>query len=493
METNLAVASLKAKVSNRHSTIIEKINGLLIFLACLFVFLPEVNPGRILTGFHGNTALITIATSYDAFAKIEHSTEGVFLASGHFHSLMTGAAVVILGIISAAISACMYLGNNKMKKRASLVSVVGALTMSGGLFAIYNSYLSFKRALNAMNGPEAMLPRLPVGFYLFLVLAALIFIFSALQFIRLLPTKQESKMEMNEKYKLFLMLLPILVIAFLFCYLPVYNWRFAFFDYSAGQQLSADNFIGFGWFYTLFANAGYSNQILEVLRNTLIMSALGIATSWLPVAFAILLSEIRSSKFSRFVHVCTSLPHFITWILVYSIAMSIFSTDGFVNHFLTDICGIPSAANYLHSPKGTWFHMLLWNMWKTLGWSSALYVAAISCIDRQLFDAARVDGASRWQCIRNITLPALLPTYCIILLISFAGILTNGMEQYLVFRNEANQDMIEVLDLYIYDTAITNDMIPMATVISISKSIISVLLLLVANRISKSIRGESII
>lgn len=496
METNMAVTKSKTGVVKRQTTVIEIINRLLILFAGILVFFPEVNPGRILSGINANIALCTTATSYEVITRsflYELRPDKSILTADQFHMLMIGASVVILGIILAAAGACMSLGNNKMKKRAAFLPIIGSLVMFGGLYGIYSSYLSFAETAKQIGDSDTIVPLLPDGIYVFLVMAALILIFSIIQLITLLPRSTENKMAMNEKYKLFLMFLPVLILTFLFCYLPIYGWRFAFFNYEVGDQLSAENFVGFKWFSTLFLNAGYSKRLFEVLRNTLIMSGLGIATSWLPMAFAILLAEIRSSKFQRFVQTFTTIPNFISWVLVYSIALSIFSTDGFLNSFLTDICGIPSATNYLLSAEGTWIKMLLWGTWKGIGWSAIIYIAGIAGIDQQLYEAARVDGANRWQCIRNVTIPGLMPTYCVMLLMSIAGILSNGMEQYLVFQNSANKDMIEVLDLYVYNIGIGSGMIPMSTVIGISKSVVAIVLLFIANRISKSVRGESII
>ena len=188
----------------------------------------------------------------------------------------------------------------------------------------------------------------------------------------------------------------------------------------------------------------------------------------------------------------TTIPNFISWVLVYAIALAIFSTDGFINSFLR-MLGQNSAVNYLDNPDHTWLKMLLWGTWKGVGWSAIIYIAGISGIDQQLYEAADVDGANRWHRIWHITVPGLTPTYMVMLLMSIAGILSNGMEQYLVFRNARNTDVIQVLDLYVYDIGIGQGLIPLSTVVGIFKSLVGVTLLFGANRISKAIRGESII
>ena len=130
---------------------------------------------------------------------------------------------------------------------------------------------------------------------------------------------------------------------------------------------------------------------------------------------------------------------------------------------------------------------------KGIGWSAIIYIAAISGIDQQLYEAATVDGAGRFQRMWNITVPSLIPTFCVLLLMSIANILSNGMDQYLVFENSTNTSSIMVLDLYVYKLGIGQGQIPLSTVIGMVKSVVSVTLLFAANGISKLIRGESIV
>ena len=140
-----------------------------------------------------------------------------------------------------------------------------------------------------------------------------------------------------------------------------------------------------------------------------------------------------------------------------------------------------------------WLKMLAWGLWKGVGWSAIIYIASISGIDQQLYEAATVDGAGRFAKMWYITIPELIPTYMVLLLMSIANILSNGMEQYYVFSNSINKSSMEVLDLYVYNLGITNGLIPISTVIGMVKSVVSVILLFVANGVSKLVRGESIV
>ena len=301
-------------------------------------------------------------------------------------------------------------------------------------------------------------------------------------------------MEMPEKFRLFIMFLPVLLLSFVFAYLPIYGWRYAFYNAKAGDELTRELFVGWSNFTNLINDPGTSAKILQVLRNTLIMSGLGIATSWLPIAFAILLAEVRSTKFQRTVQTLTTIPNFLSWVLVYAVALSIFSADGLLNNLrnLITVSGF-QRVDYLASADATWIKMLLWGTWKGLGWSAIIYIAGIAGIDQQLYEAARVDGANRFHCIWHITIPGLIPTYMVMLLMSVAGILSNGMEQYLVFSNPYNGDYIQVLDLYVYNLGIGDNNLSISTVVGILKSVIAVILLFGANGISKAVRGESII
>lgn len=287
--------------------------------------------------------------------------------------------------------------------------------------------------------------------------------------------------------------MPFLVLCFLFCYFPLHGWIYALYDYRAPLKLSQCEFVGLKWFRMLFSNPTQVKQLLQVLKNTFAMSFLGIATSFLPVLFAIFLNEIKCKWFRNIVQTITTIPNFISWTLVYSLAFALFSTTGMVNSVLQQLGVIDQAVKFLDSSNHVWLSMILWSLWKNLGWNSIMYLAAISGIDQEMYEAAKVDGANRFQIIRNITIPCLLPTYFVMLMLSVANFLSNGMDQYYVFQNAFNKNSIQVLDLYVYNIGVTGKSMSLATAIGIMKSAVSVILLFTVNTISKKIRGESII
>lgn len=302
--------------------------------------------------------------------------------------------------------------------------------------------------------------------------------------------------ELPKKYKLFLMMLPFLLAVFLFSYLPLYGWSYAFYNYQFGKPMSEQEFVGLKWFTELVTNPGHRENIIRVMKNTLGMSGLGLATSWLPMIFAIFLNEIGNVRFKKFVQIFTTLPNFISWALVFSFAMAMFAMDtGIYSKFMLGIGAIDQPVAWLNSSEHIWLKMWGWGTWKGLGWGAIMYLAAISGIDQELYEAAQVDGAGRWAKIRYITLPGLLPTFFVLLMLSISNILNNGMDQYLAFQNSMNKNTIEVLDLYVYNITIASNgttLYSFATAIGILKTIVSVTLLFSANFASKKLRGESI-
>lgn len=305
-------------------------------------------------------------------------------------------------------------------------------------------------------------------------------------------TDAKKRRKMNS-YKEFLYILPFILLVAVFSYYPLYGWVYAFFDYKPPFPLSMDNFVGFKWFKYMVGNEVRLAKIIEVLRNTFAMSGLSLLFSWFPMFFAIFLNEIKCKPFRKFVQTVTTLPNFISWVLVYAIAFCVFNSTGPVNTILMELGIIETPELFLQSTDHVWFEMWLWLTWKNAGWSAIMYIAAITSIDEELIEAAKVDGASRMQVIRHITIPSILPTYFVLVMLSLANFFSNGMEQYFVFENSFNSNYIQVLDLYVYNLAMKGGGYSLSVAISILKSIVSVVLLFVTNWISKLTRGEGFI
>ena len=291
----------------------------------------------------------------------------------------------------------------------------------------------------------------------------------------------------------FLYILPFVLIVLIFSYYPLYGWVYAFFDYKPPMALTMEKFVGLKWFKSMVENPVKVKQILGVLRNTFAISGLSLLFSWFPMMFAVFLNEIRCKPFKKFVQTVTTIPNFISWVLVFSIAYSILNSTGVVNSILMNLKVIDRPVDFLKSTSHIYFKQWLWLTWKNAGWAAIMYIAAITGIDEEMMEAARVDGASRMQIIWHITIPSILPTYFVIVMLNIANFLTNGMEQFYVFQNSFNKEYIQVLDLYVYNLAMGSGGYSLSVAVSILKTIVSVILLTLTNKFSKLVRGEGFI
>lgn len=286
------------------------------------------------------------------------------------------------------------------------------------------------------------------------------------------------------------MAIPLMMIVVLFSYVPLFGYIYAFFDYKPGVPLFQNEFVGFK-FFKLFLTDRF--DMLMVMKNTMTFALIGVALSPLPMILAVLINEVRSSRYKKLIQTATTFPNFVSWIIVYSLAFSMFSSDGLVNDLLMKLGLIKSPVMLLDDAKAVyWFQTLLGN-WKGLGWSAIIYLAAIAGIEQELYEAAAIDGANRLKLALHITFPGMMPTFIVLLLLSIGNFLNIGFEQYFVFKNPANAVNIEVLDVFVYRVGLMNHDYSYGVAIGIMKSAISIALLFIANTIAKKVRGASII
>ncbi len=294
------------------------------------------------------------------------------------------------------------------------------------------------------------------------------------------------------RYRLLLMALPFMVLILLFNYMPVFGWIYSLYDYIPGIALKDCDFVGLKYFRMLFTDV----NTFRVIKNTLIFAGISIILTPLPMLFAILLNEIKLRPVQKIIQIFSTIPNFISWIIVYSLAFSLFSHDGLVNAVL-QVFGVNVDAGNTYNIMGDsnavyWFQSFL-QLWKTLGWNAIIYLAAITGIDQELYNAAKVDGAGYFKCALHITFPALSETYFVLLMLNIGNLLNTGFEQYFLFKNPQTASNIEVLDLYVYRIGLESQDYSYGVAIGIMKFAISVLLLTLANKAAKRIRGEYII
>ena len=306
--------------------------------------------------------------------------------------------------------------------------------------------------------------------------------------------KKKTTTKLNRKIsiKLFLYVLPGLMLVFLFNYFSIWGWLFAFFQYKPGKSVFDCEFVGWKNFTMLFGNPIMRGNLFRVLKNTFGIHLLGYLFTPLPMIFAIFLIEIKSVKFKKTVQTLTTLPHFIGWVVVYSLATTLFSPNGLINNIGIEWGLLETPVNFLASDKHVWITQVLWQQWKGIGWSAIIYFAAIAGIDQELYEAAMVDGAGKMRRIWYITIPHLIPTYFTLLIMSIGNFLNTGYDQFLTFGNAINKEYIEVLDLYVYNLGLGGGQISYSVAVGIMKSFVAFALFAFANFISKKVRGSSV-
>lgn len=293
----------------------------------------------------------------------------------------------------------------------------------------------------------------------------------------------------KKNYRLLLMVLPFMLVVLLFNYVPIFGWIYSVYDYIPGVPLFECDFLGLEYFKLIFTDA----NVLRTLKNTAIFAVISIVLTPLPMFFAILLNEIKNGAVRKFVQTFTTLPNFISWVIIFSLAFGLFSTDGMLTQAFVKLGITDEAQSVLSSKESVYWFQTFLAQWKTLGWNSIIYLAAIAGIDQEQYEAARVDGAGYFRCAIHVTLPAMLETYVVLFILNVGNFLNTGYEQYMLFKNSVTAPNIEVLDLYVYRIGLENMDYSYGVAISIIKSVVSIALVVLANLVAKKIRGNTVI
>lgn len=305
-------------------------------------------------------------------------------------------------------------------------------------------------------------------------------------------SKKDWLKQINDQKYLFLMSLPFVIWLIIFKYLPLWGWTMAFQSYKPGTAFSEQKWVGLQNFSRLFKDEVF----YQALRNTLAMSFMGITFGFvIPIIFAILLNEIKGVVFKKTVQTISYLPHFVSWVIAASLITTMLSVDssGAVNEFLTKTHLTKSPINFLAIPKAFWWIVLAADLWKEVGWNSIIYLAAITGIDMELYDASKVDGANRLKQIWHVTLPGIRSTIIVILIMNIGWLINIGFEKQYLLGNAIVMNYANVLDYYALNYGINLGRYSYGTAIGIFKSVVSIILVFSANKFAKKIgEGELI-
>jgi len=292
----------------------------------------------------------------------------------------------------------------------------------------------------------------------------------------------------NQRY-LQMMVLPGILWMLIFNYIPMGGIVIAFKKFKITKPISEAPWVGFRYFVEFFEDTNFA----DIMTNTIGISLLKLVIGFpLPIIFALLLNEIRNLKFKKLAQTVSYLPHFLSWVVLGGIMVSWLAKDGVINDFLVAIHVLKEPVSFLGEPKYFWWIALISDSWKELGWSAIIYLAAITSVDQQMYEAATVDGATKLQKIWYITLPSISGTIAIMLIMQVSGLLNSNFDQILILKNQINVSRSQVIDTYVYQVGMTMGKYSYATAVGLFKSVIALILLLISNKTCKKLLGRSL-
>ncbi|MFJ5622882.1 ABC transporter permease [Peribacillus loiseleuriae] len=295
-------------------------------------------------------------------------------------------------------------------------------------------------------------------------------------------------MDHIKKYKmLYIITIPGMLYFLIFKYIPLLGSVIAFKDYNIFKGIVDSPWVGLKHFQALFENA----DTMNILKNTLLLSFYDILVFPAPLILALLLNELRLVAYKKFVQTIIYMPHFLSWVIISGIFIGILSpTTGIVNKLIEMLGNEP--IYFLGSETYIRPVLIIAHIWQSVGWGTIIYLAALTTVNPELYEAARVDGANRWKQTLHVTIPAILPTFSVLFLLQIGNFLDFGFERVFVFLNPLNLVNGEVLDTYIYKAGLQQSQYSFTTAIGILKSIVGLFLLGIANYLSKRLTGNGL-
>jgi putative aldouronate transport system permease protein len=287
---------------------------------------------------------------------------------------------------------------------------------------------------------------------------------------------------------LYLLLVPAIAYYVVFQYLPMYGVLIAFKDFNIVKGILASPWAGFRHFHYIFGLDKFS----QVFANTLIISLYRLAFGFpTPIVVSLLLNEVRNVGYKRTVQTLIYLPHFISWVVLGGILINLLSADGgIVNEVIKALGGRP--VGFLTDERCFRGTLVFSMIWKEYGWNTVIYMAALAGIDQQLYEAAMIDGASRFQRVLHVTLPGLLATIVVLLILRIGSLMQAGFEQIFVLYHPAVYRVADIIDTYVYRIGLTEGRFSIATAVGLFKSVINFALLVAANRLARAFSQEGL-
>lgn len=285
------------------------------------------------------------------------------------------------------------------------------------------------------------------------------------------------------------LLIPGLIWLILFAYMPMGGLSLAFKHYKANMGIWGSPWVGLENFTYVFRDPSFANAVWRTLYLNIIKLVIQFP---FPILLALLLNELRMKRSKKLFQTVFTFPQFLSWIIVSGVVINVLSYDGLVNSALS-LLGLPTI-NFLGSEKMFLPMLILTDIWKSTGWGAIIYLAAISGIDQDQYESAQIDGASRMQQMFKITLPNIMPTIMIMFILAVGGLMSSGFDQIFNLANAATKNVSEVLDVYIYRVTFQSATdFSFSTAVSLFRSLVNMILLVLADRVSKMMGGDGLV
>lgn len=299
------------------------------------------------------------------------------------------------------------------------------------------------------------------------------------------------KKNIKGQLELYLIMLPVLILIFIFCYLPMFGIIISFQNWYPGTPFfgvnEKINWVGLEHFISFIKNPYF----WRLIKNTLVLSVLNLGIAfWIPIIFALLLNEVKQVKFKKVVQTASYLPYFISSVVVAGMVLSFISTDGLINN-IREAMGMEP---FILNMKPEYFPIVytLTNIWRNFGWGSILYLSSISAIDPELYEAAGLDGANRWKKIWHITLPSIRPTIVVMFIMGVGGMLNADSDMILLLYNPATYENADVIGTYLYRYGLEGGNFSYGAAVGLFISIINFTLVYFANKTSRRVADYSL-
>lgn len=301
--------------------------------------------------------------------------------------------------------------------------------------------------------------------------------------------KNETIKLMRRNWMLYVFMLPAIIYLILFSFAPMYGLQIAFKNYRFADGILGSEWAGFKWFEKFFE----APRFWQILKNTLTLSLYSLVVSFpLPIVLALILNNVKNAACKKVAQTITYMPHFISTVVLVGMMSVFFSPNSGVVNTMLSWFGASGHTYFMGEPE-YFTHMYVWSgVWQSMGWSSIIYMAALSGVDPSYHEAARIDGANKWQRARYIDIPTIMPTMAILLIMSFGSVMSLGYEKVYLMQNDLNLNVSEVISTYVYKIGLLNQQYSYSSAIGFFNNVINFLLVVGMNKVISKFSGSGL-